>query len=119
MMRNKEIKNSERPWGKYFILDETPLYKIKRIEVDVNGRLSYQYHEKRSETWVVIHGEGIVTIDGKTKKIGKGDVLTIPQKSKHRIENIGHEKLIFIEVQMGIYFGEDDIVRIEDDYNRE
>ena len=78
-MRNKEIKNSERPWGKYFILDETPLYKIKRIEVDVNGRLSYQYHEKRSETWVVIHGEGIVTIDGKTKKIGKGDVLTIPK----------------------------------------
>ena len=54
---NKEIKNSERPWGKYIILDETPLYKIKRIEVDVNGRLSYQYHEKRSETWVVIQGK--------------------------------------------------------------
>lgn len=118
MMRNKESKNSERPWGKYFILDETPLYKIKRIEVDVKGRLSYQYHEKRSETWVVVNGNAIVTIEGITKKIGKGDSLTIPKKSKHRIENIGNEKLIFIEVQMGTYFGEDDIVRIEDDYNR-
>ena len=118
MMRNKEIENMERPWGAYFILDKNPLYKLKRIEVNINSRLSYQYHEKRSETWVVIDGGGIVTIDGKTKEIGKGDVIIIPKKSKHRVENTSDKKLIFIEVQTGTYFGEDDIVRIEDDYNR-
>ena len=115
----KETNISKRPWGRYIILAESDDYKIKRIEVNPKARLSYQFHMKRSETWVVIHGDGIVTIDGIIKEIGKGDVLTIPKKSKHRIENIGNEKLIFIEVQMGTYFGEDDIIRIEDDYNRE
>ena len=118
-MKNKDNNKSERPWGRYFVLDDNSGYKIKRIEVIPKSRLSYQYHKKRSETWVIIQGEGIVTIEGKDKNISKGDTIIIPVTSKHRIENIGNDKLIFIEIQTGEYFGEDDIVRIEDDYNRQ
>ena len=118
-MKNKDSNYSERPWGRYFVLHENSGYKVKRIEVNPKARLSYQYHKKRSETWVIIHGEAIVTIEGKNKNISKGDTIVIPMTSKHRIENIGNDKLIFIEVQTGEYFGEDDIVRIEDDYNRQ
>jgi len=117
-MKNKEINNYVRPWGRYFVLDDNLAYKIKRIEVDPKARLSYQYHKKRSETWVIIKGEGIVTIEGKNTNISQGDTIVIPKTSKHRIENTGNDKLIFIEVQTGTYFGEDDIIRIEDDYNR-
>tara|TARA_Y100000590_G_C15147255_1_gene798445 strand:- start:245 stop:601 length:357 start_codon:yes stop_codon:yes gene_type:complete len=117
-MKNKEINNCERPWGRYFVLDDKPAYKIKRIEVEPKARLSYQYHNKRSETWVIIQGQGIVTIEGENKQISQGDTIIIPKTSKHRIENIGTDKLIFIEVQTGTYFGEDDIVRLQDDFNR-
>jgi mannose-6-phosphate isomerase len=117
-MKNKEINDSSRPWGKYFVLDDNQSYKIKRIEVNPKARLSYQYHKLRSETWVIIKGEGIITIEGKNKKISQGNTIVIPKGSKHRIENKGNDKLIFIEVQTGEYFGEDDIIRIEDDYNR-
>ena len=117
-MKNKENNNCLRPWGRYFILDDKPGYKIKRIEVDPKARLSYQYHKKRSETWVIIKGEGTVTIEGKNKKISQGDTIIIPKTSRHRIENTGNDKLIFIEVQTGTYFGEDDIVRLQDDFNR-
>lgn len=117
-MNNNEDNNSKRPWGRYFILDNNSGYKIKRIEVNPKARLSYQYHKKRAETWVIIQGKGIVTIEGKNQKISQGETIIIPVNSKHRIENTGKNKLIFIEVQTGTYFGEDDIIRIEDDYNR-
>ena len=112
-------KTEERPWGKYEVLYDWTDCKVKKITVNPGQRLSYQYHKKRSETWVIIQGEGIVTIEGKDKNISKGDTIIIPVTSKHRIENIGNDKLIFIEIQTGEYFGEDDIVRIEDDYNRQ
>ena len=108
----------ERPWGRFFVLHEEPTFKLKRIEVDPGGRLSYQYHNKRSEAWTIVHGEGRITLDGTIKDYSKGETILIPQGVKHRIENRGAEKVVFIEVQTGIYFGEDDIVRIEDDYNR-
>ncbi len=117
-MTSKQTNNSIRPWGRYFVLDETPLYKIKRIEVEPKSRLSYQFHKNRSETWIIIQGEGIVTLEGNNQKIIQGDIITIPKTLKHRIENTGNSKLIFIEVQTGKYFGEDDIIRVEDDYNR-
>ena len=88
-----------------------------RIEVEP-GRLSYQYHKYRSEVWTIVQGQGIITLDDKTNEYSKGDSILIPQGIKHRIENKGLEKLVFIEVQTGSYFGEDDIVRVEDDYNR-
>ena len=117
-MKNKEINNSERPWGRYFVIEENHKYKIKRIEVDPEGRLSYQYHMKRAESWTIIEGQGIVTIDGVEKKITAGESIKINTEAKHRIQNTGDSVLVFIEIQTGTYFGEDDIVRIEDDYNR-
>lgn len=112
------IEKEERPWGKFFVLHDEPNYKLKRIEVNPGGRLSYQYHNKRSEVWTIVDGVGTITIDGNIKDYYKGETIIIPQGTKHRIENKGTKKVIFIEVQTGVYFGEDDIVRIEDDYNR-
>ena len=117
-MKNKEINNSERPWGNYRIIEDNVNYKIKRIEVNPRGRLSYQYHMKRSESWTIIKGQGIVTIDGIDQKVSAGESIKINKKARHRILNNGDTPLVFIEVQTGTYFGEDDIVRIEDDYNR-
>ena len=112
------IESEERPWGRFFVLHDEPTYKLKRIEVDPGGRLSYQYHHKRSEAWTIVDGVGTITLDGNVKDYSKGETVLIPQGVKHRIENKGSEKVVFIEGQTGTYFGEDDIVRIEDDYNR-
>ncbi len=112
------IEREERPWGRFFVLHDELTYKLKRIEVDSGGRLSYQYHYKRSEAWTIVEGIGTITLDGQVKEYKKGQTILIPQGAKHRIENKGSEKVVFIEVQTGTYFGEDDIVRIEDDYNR-
>ena len=117
-MKNKEINNSERPWGKYRIIEDNVNYKIKRIEINPKGRLSYQYHMKRSESWTIIEGQGVVTLDGEEQKVSAGQLIKINREAKHRILNNGNTPLVFIEVQTGTYFGEDDIVRIEDDYNR-
>ena len=112
------IESEERPWGRFFVLHDELNYKLKRIEVDPGGRLSYQYHKRRSESWTIVEGVGTVTLEGKVKEYTEGQTVLIPQGAKHRIENKGIEKVVFIEVQTGTYFGEEDIVRIEDDYNR-
>ena len=112
------IESEERPWGRFFVLHDEPTYKLKRIEVDPGGRLSYQYHHKCSETCTMVEGVGAITLDGDIKDYTKGETVIIPQGVIHRIKNKGSEKVVFIEVQTGNYFGEDDIVRIEDDYNR-
>ena len=120
MQKNKflNIESDKRPWGIYYVIHDEEFYKVKRIEVLPKQRLSYQFHYKRSETWIIVKGEGEITINGVTKKCKQGDTITIAKKEKHRIENTSNDRLIFIEVQHGDYFGEDDIVRIEDDYNR-
>lgn len=112
------IDQEERPWGRFFVLHNEPSYKLKRIEVDPGGRLSYQYHNKRSEAWTIVEGIGTITLDGKINDYSEGETILIPQGVKHRIENKSTKKVVFIEVQTGTYFGEDDIVRIEDDYKR-
>ena len=112
------IESEERPWGRFFVLHDEPNYKLKRIEVEPNQRLSYQYHRYRSEVWTIIEGEGTLNLNGTLRTLSKGETILIPQGSKHRIENKYKEKLVFIELQTGSYFGEDDIIRIEDDYNR-
>lgn len=112
------LYSEKRPWGEFFVLQENSSYKIKRIEVNPGQRLSYQYHNKRSEVWIIIQGEGTVLLNDNKINYSKGDTIEIPQGVKHRIENNGSEKTIFIEVQTGTYFGEDDIVRLQDDYNR-
>ena len=112
------IESEERPWGRFFVLHDESNYKLKRIEVDPGGRLSYQYHHKRSEAWTIVEGVGTITLNGKIDEYTKGQTVLIPQGTKHRIENKKNKKLVFIEVQTGTYFGEEDIVRLEDDYNR-
>ncbi|KAB2814314.1 phosphomannose isomerase type II C-terminal cupin domain [Phaeocystidibacter luteus] len=107
-----------RPWGSYFILEESETFKVKRIEVKPGARLSYQYHFKREENWTVVGGQAKVTLDGTVHTLNVGESIFIPTEAKHRIANEGSELLVFIEVQTGSYFGEDDIVRIEDDFNR-
>jgi mannose-6-phosphate isomerase len=115
-MKFKEKEN--RPWGAFYVIHDELNYKLKRIEVNPNSRLSYQYHNKRSECWTIVEGSGLITIDEVDMQVSQGESITIKKGSKHRIYNNTSENLVFIEVQTGSYFGEDDIVRIEDDYNR-
>ena len=107
-----------RPWGSFENLLDTDYCKVKRIIVKPGQRLSYQYHNKRSEVWVIVKGRAMITLDEGTNLYGSEDVINIPVGMKHRVENDGKEDLIFIETQTGTYFGEDDIVRLEDDYGR-
>ena len=108
----------KRPWGTYEVLAEDGLYKVKRIIVKPDQRLSYQTHEKRVEYWTIVQGHGIITLEGEDKAIKTGDAVYIDKGDPHRIKNLGESDLVFIEVQLGDYLGEDDIVRLEDDYNR-
>lgn len=107
-----------RPWGMFENLFEDDTCKVKKITVESGGRLSYQYHNKRTEVWVVVTGSGFVRSDVYTGVVQAGSVIQIPFEAKHRIENNGSVPLVFIEVQQGSYFGEDDIVRLQDDYDR-
>ena len=108
----------ERPWGSYTVLDDQPTAKVKRIEVTPGMRLSYQRHTKRAEHWFVVAGRGTVTLNGTIRRLSAGDGIDIPVGAAHRVENAGDEPLVFIEVQTGTYFGEDDIERLEDDFGR-
>ena len=112
------IESEERPWGRFYVIHNESSYKLKRIEVDPGGRLSYQYHHKRSEVWTIVYGTATITLDESIKDYEYGDTVLIPQGTKHRVENQFDNNLVFIEVQHGSYFGEDDIIRINDDYNR-
>ena len=112
------LEVGERPWGKYYVLEDEETYKLKRIEVNAGHRLSYQYHHHRQEFWTVVQGEAVVVLDGVEHVVKYGESIFIPLGAKHRIENRSSELLVFIEVQTGTYFGEDDIIRLEDDYAR-
>jgi mannose-6-phosphate isomerase len=107
-----------RPWGSYTVVDEGPGHKVKRIVVARGMRLSYQVHRRRSEHWFVIQGYGIATLDSRHIGVQRGVTIDVPTGVAHRIENCGTEDLVFIEVQHGDYFGEDDIIRLEDDFGR-
>lgn len=107
-----------RPWGTYTVLEEAPTFKVKRIEVLPGKRLSYQKHAQRAEHWVVVGGTAKVTLDGREITVRTGEAIDIPVGAAHRVENPAEDDLIFIEVQRGNYLGEDDIVRLEDDFGR-
>lgn len=107
-----------RPWGRYDVLTCADDHQVKSITVQAEKRLSLQSHERRSEHWVVVRGTAIATVDGKDTSLGVGDHILIGTGSVHRMRNPGTEPLVFIEVQVGDYFGEDDIVRYEDDFDR-
>lgn len=111
-------REDQRPWGCYEVLSDTPHHKVKRIVVRPGKRLSLQRHKKRSEHWIIVTGYPIVVRDGKEIPLKPGDSIDIPQGTVHRLANPGDTPVVFIEVQMGDYFGEDDIERFEDDYGR-
>ena len=112
----KEV--DERPWGKYEVLLDADNVKVKRITVNPGQRLSYQYHNKRKEQWTIVEGNLTIVLDDEKVFRNKGESITIPLGAKHRAWNETDEPVIFIEVQTGTYFGEDDIIRLEDDYAR-
>ena len=111
-------KFDRRPWGTFTVLDEGDGFKVKRIEVLPGKRLSYQKHAQRAEHWVVVQGTAKVTLDDEEINVPAGESIDIGVGAAHRVENEGAELLIFIEVQRGSYLGEDDIVRLQDDFGR-
>ena len=111
-------KFDRRPWGSFTVLDEGNNFKVKRIEVLPGKRLSYQKHAQRTEHWVVVQGTAKVTLDDRDIVVPVGQAIDIGIGVAHRVENPGNELLVLIEVQRGGYLGEDDIVRLQDDFGR-
>ena len=115
---SKENYKEDRPWGTFENLLDTDYCKVKQIIIKPNQAPSYQYHFKRSEVWVVVKGEGELKLNDNITQVTTGQIIHVPLEAKHQIKNNCDEDLIFIEVQLGEYFGEDDIVRLEDNYGR-
>ena len=109
---------THRPWGTYSVLLETPHYKIKRIVVKPNSRLSLQKHLHRNEHWIIVSGSAVVTLEEEVFTLHANQSTYIPMGKAHRLANCGKIELVMIEVQMGEYLGEDDIIRIDDDFKR-
>jgi mannose-6-phosphate isomerase len=113
------MEHDERPWGSYTVLAEGAGYKVKRITVHAGKRLSYQRHARHEEHWLVVGGAGRAAIDGDEFEVVSSTAVDVPAEAAHRIPNTGKdEPLVLIEVQRGDYLGEDDIVRLEDDFGR-
>ena len=115
---NNSLKFDRRPWGTFTVLDEGDDFKVKRIEVLPGKRLSYQKHAQRAEHWVIVQGTAKITLDDEEINVPAGQAIDIAVGSAHRVENTDTELLVFIEVQRGDYLGEDDIVRLQDDFGR-
>jgi mannose-6-phosphate isomerase-like protein (cupin superfamily) len=113
------IEREERPWGYFEVLADGEGFKTKLLCVNPGERLSLQSHNHRSELWCVITGEATVVVDDKSMTLFPEDHIFIPCGSTHRISNLTSQKLKIVEIQIGSYLEEDDIVRYEDDYNRE
>jgi mannose-1-phosphate guanylyltransferase/mannose-1-phosphate guanylyltransferase/mannose-6-phosphate isomerase len=107
-----------RPWGQFQVLRDTERFKSKVIVVDQGAQISYQSHAKRAEHWIIVRGEGEVVLDDKVIPVKYGSHVEIPVGAKHLVRNTGSEPIEFVEVQLGTYFGEDDIVRYSDVYGR-
>jgi len=120
--KNSQLHNihltAHRPWGTYTVLEDNPQYKIKRIEVKVGKRLSLQKHLHRNEHWIVVSGTATVTIEDKTFTLRANESTYIKMGNIHRLSNEGKVPVVLIEAQIGDYLGEDDIIRIEDDFKR-
>lgn len=108
----------ERPWGSFTVLIDADDHKVKSILVNPGSRISYQTHARRSEHWFVVRGHGSVRLNGIDHAVEPGSTIDVAQGVAHRIQNTGEEDLVFIEVQHGDYFGEDDITRLDDDFGR-
>ncbi len=116
--RQPALAVEERPWGAITVLAEGEDFKTKRLDILPGKRLSLQLHRRRTEYWVVVQGVAKVTCGEKQFLMSPGESTVIPVGARHRVENVGDQVFSLIEVQLGDYFGEDDIVRFEDDYGR-
>lgn len=112
------VDYDERPWGNYTVLSDADDHKVKRLVVHPGRRLSYQTHARRAEHWFVVSGTATVTLDGEQHTVTPGNSVDIGLGTAHRVANEADDDLVFIEVQIGDYFGEDDIVRLDDDFGR-
>jgi mannose-1-phosphate guanylyltransferase len=110
---------AHRPWGTYTVLEDTPGYKIKRIEVKPGKRLSLQKHFHRNEHWIVVSGTATVTVGDETRLVRPNESTYIKMGEIHRLSNEGKIPVVLIEAQVGEYTGEDDIVRVSDDFKRD
>ncbi len=108
----------ERPWGRYTVVDAGPGFQVKQLEVKPGQRLSLQLHEHRAEHWVVVQGQARITIGKEIREVATNESVFVPLRTAHRLENPGPGLLRIIEVQTGAYLGEDDIVRLADDFWR-
>jgi mannose-1-phosphate guanylyltransferase/mannose-6-phosphate isomerase len=111
-------KKVYRPWGIYEILEDSEIYKIKKITVLPGKKLSYQLHHHRSEHWVIVKGMAKVTVEGNEYFVRNGESTFVKSGLKHRLENPGKLPLEMIEIQIGEYFEEDDIIRFDDEWGR-
>ncbi len=113
-----EREHDERPWGSYTVLGDEQDHKVKQLIVAPGKRLSYQRHAHRAEHWFVVRGSGVVTLDGVDHPVEAGSAIDVALGAAHRMSNTGDDELVFIEVQHGESFAEDDIERLEDDFGR-
>lgn len=116
--QNASIEHTERPWGWYESISEAPGNKVKRIRVHPGQKLSLQKHSQRAEHWVVVQGTARITIDEREFDLHPGQHCDIALGQVHRLANLTATPVEIIEVQLGAYLGEDDIVRLQDDYGR-
>ncbi|HQP30918.1 MAG TPA: cupin domain-containing protein [Deltaproteobacteria bacterium] len=114
----EHTREDQRPWGFYRVLLDQGDHKVKQITVWPGKRLSLQSHRRRAEHWVIVNGQARVTVNDRVSELCTREAVDIPPGAAHRIQNIGEGPLVFIEVQQGDYFGEDDIIRLEDDFGR-
>jgi mannose-1-phosphate guanylyltransferase/mannose-6-phosphate isomerase len=114
----QESHTEHRPWGSFTVLEDAGDCKVKRLTVKPGGILSLQRHQHRSEHWTVVGGEATVRVHDEITVMRPGEHVYIPQGALHRLENQGDQDVHIIEVQVGTYFGEDDIERLEDVYGR-
>jgi mannose-6-phosphate isomerase-like protein (cupin superfamily) len=107
-----------RPWGSFVVIADLPYAKVKRLTVNPGHRFSYQSHKHRDEHWIVVRGVAQVTLNDVSANFKYGDHIFFARDTKHRLACVSDEAVEIIEVQVGESFGEDDIVRYEDDYGR-
>ena len=114
----QESARCQRPWGSYETVSMGNGFRVKRIVVDPGAQLSLQLHHHRSEHWVIVRGTALVRVNSKAELRRENEAVFVPVGAKHRVANVGNTPLELIEVQVGSYLGEDDIVRFEDSYGR-
>ncbi len=112
------MNSDQRPWGNYTVLLKDTNFQVKRIEIKPRLRFSLQKHMKRAEKWIVTAGAGVATVGDKQVPVQRGSFIDVACGQVHRMHNTGDQPLVFIEVQFGDYLGEDDIIRLEDDFSR-